>query len=290
MEFEFATRNVFDYNSTVLDLTTDEGVGLKITASEVKLIPSSGNPVSTKFKPEENNRISVVITAANNLRERLMFICVNGVMCGASQYNEGANFRCNKNIKFFSDADVVLKQILIYNRSLTEDDLLNNYILYQDSLENMLDIYLRNDVVTNGFVDPDKLTNTLPILYFTCLDDEKNSISGGIPALEKRTDPEAKDLEIYCAINYVHNSDKTKNFSIDRARVRLQGTSSIGYPKKNWRFYTAKKYGTMLNHEGEVIEDGMYSFEDNAIPTDRWCLKADYAESSSSHNTGTARI
>lgn len=46
----------------------------------------------------------------------------------------------------------------------------------------------------------------------------------------------------------------------------------------------------MLDHKGNVIPDGKYSFKHGSIPTDRWCLKTDYAESSSSHNTGTARI
>ena len=50
-------------------------------------------------------------------------------------------------------------------------------------------------------------------------------------------------------IKYVNAQDPTKNFSIDRSRVRLQGTSSIKYPKKNWRFYTGKKYGVMLDYK-----------------------------------------
>ena len=46
----------------------------------------------------------------------------------------------------------------------------------------------------------------------------------------------------------------------------------------------------MLDYQGNVIPSGKYAFKDDSTPTDRWCLKADYAESSSSHNTGTARI
>jgi hypothetical protein len=34
----------------------------------------------------------------------------------------------------------------------------------------------------------------------------------------------------------------------------------------------------------------MYSFKNNAQPVDCWCLKADYAESSGTHNTGIARL
>ena len=46
----------------------------------------------------------------------------------------------------------------------------------------------------------------------------------------------------------------------------------------------------MLDYQGNQIPGGKYSFKDKAIPTDRWCLKADYAESSMAHNTGVARL
>lgn len=292
MEFEFTTRNVVSDDSVVLDLTTEDGVGLLITASEVKLTASDKSVVSTKFKAGETNRVSFVINRnENDTNACLMFIYVNGIICGATNYAKAANIRCNKNIVFNSVVDVLLKQIRIYDKALTSDEILNNYILYRDTVSEMLSIYSRNDIYDAlSEIDPEKIVNFLPVMYFTCLEDSKNTISGGIPALEARTDADAKDEEIFCAIQYVNAQDPTKNFSIDRSRVRLQGTSSIKYPKKNWRFYTATKYGTMLDYEGNVIEEGKYSFKDGSIPTDRWCLKADYAESSSSHNTGTARI
>ena len=292
LEFEFATRNVIDDSSVVLDLTTESGVGLLITASEVKLTASDGSVVSTKFKSGEYNRVSFVINKnENDTNACLMFIYVNGIICGASNFAKAANIRCGKNIIINSDVDVILKQLRFYNRALNSDEILNNYILYRDDVSEMLDIYSKNDIYdAMSEIDPEKIVNYLPVMYFTCLEDSKNTILGGIPALEARTDSDAKDEEIYCAINYINAQDPTLNFSIDRARVRLQGTSSIKYPKKNWRFYTATKYGTMLDHKGNVIPDGKYSFKHGSIPTDRWCLKTDYAESSSSHNTGTARI
>lgn len=292
MEFEFATRNVISDDAIILDLTTN-GVGLLMTASEVKLITSDGDIVSTKFKAGENNRISFVINKnENDTNACLMFIYVNGVICGATNYSKAANIRCNKNIIFNSNVDIIIKQLRFYDRSLNSDEILNNYILYRDSVSEMLDIYTRNDIYDSmSEIDPEKIVNYLPVMYFTCLlDDSKNTVLGGIPTLEARTDADAKDEEIYCSIKYVNAQDPTKNFTIDRSRVRLQGTSSIKYPKKNWRFYTGKKYGIMLDYKGDVIPKGLYSFKDGSIPTDRWCLKADYAESSSSHNTGTARI
>lgn len=292
MEFEFSTRNVISDDSVVLDLTTEDGVGLLITASEVKLTASDNNVVSTKFKSGENNRISFVINKnENDTNACLMLIYVNGVVCGVTNYARAANIRCSKNIVFNSDVDVIIKQLRFYDKALNSDEILNNYILYRDDVSEMLSIYNRNDIYDSfSEIDPEKIVNYLPVMYFTCLEDAKNTVIGGIPTLEARTDADAKDEEIYCSIKYVNAQDPTLNFSIDRSRVRLQGTSSIKYPKKNWRFYTGKKYGTMLDYQGNVIPDGLYSFKHGSIPTDRWCLKTDYAESSSSHNTGTARI
>lgn len=236
MEFEFSTRNVIDDNAIVLDLTTDEGVGLLMTASEVKLTASDKSVVSTKFKSGENNRISFVVNKnENDTNACLMFIYVNGIICGATNYGKAANIRCNKNIVFNSDVDIIIKQLRFYDKALNSDEILNNYILYRDDVSEMLAIYTRNDIYdAMSEIDPEKIVNYLPVMYFTCLlDDEKNTVLGGIPTLEARTDADAKDDEIYCSIQYVNAQDPTLNFSIDRSRVRLQGTSSIKYPKKN---------------------------------------------------------
>ena len=120
---------------------------------------------------------------------------------------------------------------------------------------------------------------------------------------------------------YYNPKDKTKNFKFVKARVRPQGTSSMLYPKKNFRIYTQKTDDTrcffskdkdnvleltdMLQSDfGEKEVDRVwekyrgkknykkrkYSFKDNAQPVKCWCLKADFAETSSSHNTGVARL
>lgn len=94
--------------------------------------------------------------------------------------------------------------------------------------------------------------------------------------------------------------DPDKNFTIENADIRLQGTSSISYPRKNFRIYSTRKsnksntgsskvvmYG---QSKDDIIENGLYSFKDGSAPVTCWCLKADYAESSGSHNTGVARL
>jgi hypothetical protein len=288
IEVEFATRNVINNDDVILDLTNELEHGLLITASEARLTTSDNKVLSTKFKAEELNRISFVINrreSGNNAG--FVFIYINGVLSGAAEFTDTATIRVLKNIVFSGNSDILLKQIVIYDKPLSSDEILNNYILYRDSISEMLTIYNRNNVTTSdGQLSPEKLINTLPVMYFTGLDENR-----GIPFLETQTGKEATKLNAYFDIDYENAQDKTRNFSLKYARVRIQGTSSSYYPRKNYRFYSAKEDETiMYDYQGNVIPDGLYSFKGNAQPVDCWCLKTDYAESSGSHNTGVARL
>ena len=64
--------------------------------------------------------------------------------------------------------------IRILGRELNDDEILNNYILYRDSVSEMLSIYNRNNVTTDdGQLSPEKLVNSLPVMYFTGLDENR---------------------------------------------------------------------------------------------------------------------
>lgn len=69
-----------------------------------------------------------------------------------------------------------------------------------------------------------------------------------------------------------------------------QGTSSLEYPVKNIRFYLKpkKKFNEHAPMPTTQIEE--YSLEDRLAPVELFTLKADYMESSSSHNTGTGNL
>lgn len=288
IEVEFATRNVIDNDGIILDLTNENGHGLLITASEARLVTSDNKVVSTKFKAEEHNRISFVINrreSGNNAG--FVFIYVNGILSGAAEYSNTATIRSIKNIVFNGSSDVLLKQIVIYDKPLSSDEILNNYILYRDSISEMLSIYNRNNVTTDdGQLSPEKLVNTLPVMYFTGLDETR-----GIPFLETQTGKAATKIDTYFDIEYENAQDKELNFKLKYARVRIQGTSSSYYPRKNYRFYSNKEDESVLyDWQGNVIEDRQYSFKKGAQPVDCWCLKTDYAESSGAHNTGVAKL
>ena len=281
IEFEIGTKDVMYDDAVVLDLTAN-GTGLKITASEASLKSAGGAVVSTKFKSDELIRISVVINKKSGTSNKcLAFLYVDGVLCGAVNYAGTDSFVSEQEMIFSGsdDATIMLRSIRIYNKALTADQIINNYALYQNNSPERVSIVNRNNILSDtGSVSYEKLANQLPVLLIT----------GDIPTLEATTD---KKTAIVVDVEYINNQDPSRSFRATSAKMTPQGTSSMSYPKKNYRLYTNDRDDTKLyDANGKEVADRLYSFKEGAIPVSCWCLKADYAESSGSHNTGIARL
>ena len=283
IEIEWMTKNVTNDDAIICDLRGDNGVGILITATKVSMISADGVVIETEYKSDENIRLAFVINKSSGVtNRRLSFIYTNGIVSRAEQWAFTDNYTSNRELLFTAteEAEVSLKQIRIYDNALSSDNILNNFILYRDTIAEMMEVYDRNDVYEDGTTtfSPDKMMRRLPVMIVT----------GDIPTLENTSD---KDTQIVVDIEYYNLQDPTKNFKMVGAAMRPQGTSSMGYPKKNFRIYTEKVDGTILyDHENKVVENKLYAFTENAQPVNCWCLKADYAESSGTHNTGIARL
>ena len=283
IEIEWSTNNVSNDDAVICDMRNSNGVGILITATKVSLRSADGVVVETEYKSDENVRVGFVINrASGTTNSRLSFIYANGVVSRAEQWLATDNYTSQTPLKFeaTSEASVSLKSIRIYDTALSSDNMLNNYILYRDSVADMMDIYDRNDVYAEGTASfsPEKMWNRLPVMIVT----------GDIPTLENTSD---KDTQIVVDIEYKNMQYPHKSFTMKRAAMRPQGTSSMGYPKKNFRIYTTVIDDTeVYDADGKLIADKLYAFKDGSQPVDCWCLKADYAESSGTHNTGIARM
>ena len=272
--------------------------------------------------------------------------------------NETGN-AVSKRLKFKGSegADLVVKYFRTYNTVMSPDEVINNYIIYRDTSSEMLELYNKNNIINEqGVITPNsvlKLGN-IPILIFVgrTVESELATGCGNVKGWDG-TDPEYPDgytpgtigaketywyqtLEnttnkkevVHMDVIYYNPLDKRKNFKFVKAYITPQGTSSMYYPKKNYRIYTQKNSDTriffsltdekgnltnaleldqmLVSNFGEKTEDRiyeqfrgtdkkivkkkLYSFKDNAQAVKCWCLKADFAETSSSHNTGVARL
>ena len=288
----------------------------------------------------------------------LVELYMNGILSSIVKFNENHKFQVfkktennayvSKNLCFKGQkgADIVIKHIRAYNNEMSSDDVINNYIIYRDNVSEMMSLYNKNNLLNEqGVITPQSVLDygNIPILIFVgrTVEGELASgcgnvkdydggeyIKGKVDAkstywyqtLEQTTDKkEHVDMDVI----YYNPLDKLKNFKFVKAYITPQGTSSMYYPKKNYRIYTQKNDDTRLfftidndnvlelkdmlkSDFGETEEDRryekfrgtdskvkkkkLYSFKDNAQPVKCWCLKADFAETSSSHNTGIARL
>ena len=341
-EFEFETTKVYNDDAVICRICGDNNnaPGISIYASGAELVISRTvdtpvydengelininagyiKAVNTKYKAEESNRISFVITPdgetnadGSEYRNRILKIYVNGELCGAYPYDKGANFLNDSKITFrgSEEACVNISSIQIYQRALTSNEILGNYIYFRNDVTEKAAIYKRNNVMldnNNETFDSDKLKSQLPVMMIYQID--KSQSLDDIHQEKKN-----KKLTRYFDVVYTNIQDPSKNFLVKNAYMTPQGTSSMNYPVKNLRLYTGKKddngdyYSRLfvgsnifkdgstnniswdnINLETEVTGKRKYAFKDGSAPVNCWCLKADFAESSSSHNTGTARF
>lgn len=293
-EFEFETQRVLDDSEIICDLRSN-GTGLLITASEASITSRGGVSVSTKYKSGVPLRVSFVINPPTATRNKnLLFIYIDGILAGAMNYPSSDSFTSASYLQFAGSADaaILLKQVRCYNRALSSNEILNNFILYRPTTQELVATYDRNDILdTNNQPSEDKLAAYTPIIIVTG-DVEKLM---NFDRSNKGTYVKMDKIEI------INNLDPTKNLTIVNASMRCQGTSSMDYPRKNFRFYlkkdsadtTVDSYATrVFDYQGNELTGGdrKYAFKEGAQPVSCWCLKADYAESSSTHNTGVARL
>ena len=282
IEIEFETTLVEDEESVICECLDDTtGAGIIITATSATVQSSGGAKVTTQFNVGDRLKLAFIVNKTTGTEfAQLALIASNGMLERAINYNPTDSFVCNETLKIGDQTgktSLRLYSIRVYDRALTAEEEFGNYVLDSNNIDAIVD---KNNVYVDGTttLSVDKIVGKMPVMIITA----------DLDTLMASMD---KSLSIYGDIQYINNQDPTKSFTTQGSRIRLQGTSSLGYPRKNYRFYTKLgKYGTMLDYQGNQLPEGKYSFKDGAIPVDLWCLKADYAESSMSHNTGVARL
>lgn len=297
LELEFATENVSDDDAAVCNMGGVDGEGYMSAPGMYISATSAGVSCDTwlgssdkesralrvRFRDGEYIRIAFVLNRLSGSNDAgLLFVYINGRLSGAKPYTSVSSFAQDKYLKFESSGcDIRLRYVRCYRTALSADQVLNNYILYRHTLREMKEVYDRNDVYDqDNRLNRDKLANAMPVMCVT----------GPLQDLENTTDK--KLLRQVSEIVYTNLQDPALSFRMTNVGMTPQGTSSMSYPKKNFRIYTKKYYseGKLFDSAGNEVTDRLYSFKRGSIPVAVWCLKADYAESSSSHNTGVARL
>lgn len=281
-EMELTCTNVTDRKGTVVDCMAGN-VGFRLTTQEALMRTGAGSEVGTKFASGMTLKIAFVVQEKKG--NRLMELYVNGILSGAKQYaptdsllqDEPANIRITS-----ESADVEVRNLRIYNRALGDDEELANYLVDRPTSDEMVFLFEKNQVMDDEGTDVD-------IDKLRTMGKSVMRIVGDVNLVNQTNN---KKFEVPVDIYFYSAYGKEYDFIIYQCGLRIQGTSSTTYPRKNYRIYFSRstKYGTKLYVNGVEVADFKYSFKPGARPIDIFCLKADFSDSSSTHNTGAVRV
>lgn len=281
-EFELKCDNITDRKGVVLSCMSG-GIGFQMTTQEAKIIASGGSSVDTSFASGMNLKIAFVIGKKSGTR--LMELYINGSRCGSKQYSQTESMKQEDpvNITVSSDAaDVELRNLRIYRRGLTDDEELTNYTVDRPTSEEMVTLFQKNDVMNDEGSDVD-------IEKLRAQGKSVMRIVGDVNLVNATNN---KKFEVPVDVYFYSKYGKEYDFVLRKCGLRIQGTSSTTYPRKNYRIYFERfdKYGTTLEVNGVDVPDLMYSFKPGAKRVGIFCLKADFSDSSSTHNTGAVKL
>ena len=309
---KYKVSEVVDEGAEVIRCMDADGTGFVITAQEARMVTRGKSELSMKMAAGEVYEVAFVsfpksTDGSSDYEKRnteMVYLYINGIMSGSVQRSTSDSVyqASPAYIGLGSDGattDVYLMRA--YGTYLSDSQVLETYMIDQDSADGMMALYESNDVIDeNGNVTVDSVPEGMRYIIITGRQDN------GVPtvlqaAVNNDKDPKYDVDEMLCVVK----GNQALNFKCVGGCIRLQGTSSLAYPIKNYRIYfknASKVAGDLYlgcdeqGVGGELQEEAVYSFrpangnQKKAAPVDCFCLKADFAESSSSHNTGMAKL
>lgn len=306
----------------------DNFIGFLLSPEEA-LFSSGESTVNVKYQKDQLITLSFVLGLLNENDSntinpvRSIKIYLNGVLAGIVTVSQDF-FVNSKNIIFNSNiCDIDLYNFRFYTTALTMGEIVQNYLADIKDIEtyNQNSIFATNNksiLSTNPRIN---YTNTISYeqlqQYNAQADDDHQSMCYAVITIEENI----KDDDISSGRLPVYKGDKKKcsidfyNPTLDRAlssgkiesftdakwyvpsfqatgvEINVQGTSSQGYPRRNFKIKT-KNGHLYFNADPEAIDyaaDGIY-IDDKLNRTNQFTWKIDYMDSSSAHNTGLANL
>lgn len=256
IEFDFSVEDSINDNAIVCScMSGDRGFQIK---SKEAVYKTNEIKVDTKFKDKERVRISFVVEGSG--LNRMIYTYIDGVVSGLNQYTINDIFTQQTPVSITlgsTECTIKLYTIRVYNRGLKINEVLDNFIYDLTDITRKLDLYSKNNVFdSHDQIMYDRILDQVPCMIIT----------GELPPV--------KGEKKIVSIKYEDKVNFDRNFEYSGCKLDIQGTSSQYYPKKNYKFKLPE----------------LYALRTNSIPVNEFCLKADYMESSHSHNTGMAKF
>lgn len=246
----------------------------------------------------------------------LAMLFINGVLSRANRYTGSLRQTVPAAITFDSDkADIRVRNLRYYRTPLTADEMLGNWIIDRPTGLQIQTAHNNNAVGdANNTTDSD---GNIVINHDTLI-----SRGRGVLTIIRTTDTASDGAAAGSGTGLselFRCTDKKQNFKADlvrweppldsqgnaigegfearNVRVRIQGTSSVKYPYKNFRIYLTTQQGSdarSLVIGGVDVTDTASGYplrgSSNSIPQAVICAKTDFVDSSLTLNTGGAHL
>lgn len=309
-EVEFEVNNVTDINAQIIKCMSSEHAGFVVTPQSCYLLSSNGADVSldeTGFIQNEESIAAAYIKDGTRIRLSFVIepkasvqyevdgqtmtgqcanIYINGQFANSFPYPDNARFAQSEFITMGDDSCILnIYDVKIYNRGLTTKEINQNYKASPVSIQERISRFEDNDVLTDdGDVDYNKAINKYNCILITGeLSPYKGAKRYGGITLTKADGSGGHTVE------YNLMDKDTSGSYVSYSNV--QGTSSVKFPVKNYKFYLVKN-----NAEGTGTSKVKYSLkgldsngEALSIPESTLCWKGDYM-SSDHANTFNANL
>lgn len=306
----------------IISCLDSNGTGFFITPNEITI--QQNGTVRTTMKTAEGNVYDVAFVvwpasgSSSDARKnaRFIYIFIDGISSGGYRLAEGSTMFQPTSVPISIGANGVTTDIYrmwAYSRALNDSEVLDTFILDQDdNIDKLLEKRDDNAILdATGNVTPDSLPDGIRVMIITgqAVEPSSGETMASVLAAAKYNNKSTYFPAMEISSYIKGASDRSKNFIARNngtghetgknipLRIRLQGTSSLAYPVKNYRIYTNKSTMYVGNNPdmpfgetGELANKGLFAMHDTSAPVNVWCLKADYAESSGTHNTGMARM
>lgn len=289
------------------------GAGFCLGPSDVFFSGGDVMP-NVRYKADEMINCSIVIDGTNNL----IYIYINGIMSKVIACTN-QNFYVNRSMLTIdsSSCDIDLYKVRVYQTALTHSEIVQNYIADQKDVG----VYDANNITavdknSNPTISLSKVQTynvehlNAPLMPYAILkvndenvtndllpfikDEEGDGIRCDVTFINSPLDAAfaTKELATTAAAAGMSVEDyysmHAPSFKATQAWVNVQGTSSQGYPRRNYKI-KFKKSKTFKMHKGpfeQTNKDIKKIQLDDPIGENAVTWKADYMESSGTHNTG----
>lgn len=255
IEMEFAIRDVNNRDAKVISCMSN-GIGFEVTADRATL-KSEQTTVECFFGDEEKIRLAFVIESRNEYR--MLSIYLNGVRSVVKRYPDNDNFQQSSPVPISVGSklcSVDLYSFRSYSTALTDNEIRDNYISDIQDIVRKQELNEDNKVYDDfNNISYEKIKDKIPVMI----------IVGDLP--------KSKGDKKKVTVKYEDCFQPNFNF-VDTCTIDVQGTSSQYFVIKNYK----QKYPNAHQNAPDQMAIKVFT------------MKADYAEATSTHNTGNANF